>query len=142
MTEPLYRHIARTIQALQHCKTSGDVERMSRHKDSLDALAEFLPSGSGVDSGAKIDLDASTPDKIVIEADFHHMDASGMYAGWSEHRVIVRPSLAFGIDLTITGRNRNEIKEYLHDLFHAAITELVESFMSDGVIAFRYRDRV
>ena len=76
-----------------------------------------MPSGSGVDSGTKL-LDNSTPDRLVFQADFHHMDENGFYDGWTEHQIIVTPSLAYGFNVRITGRNRNEIKDYLADLFN------------------------
>jgi hypothetical protein len=51
------------------------------------------------------------------------MTEGGMYDGWTEHTVVVTPSLAFGINIRITGRNRNDIKDYLHDVFHEALTK-------------------
>lgn len=79
------------------------------------ALSEF-PSGSGFDHGTKL-LDASTPDRLVFQADFHHMDDLGGYCGWSEHKVIVTPSLAHEFNLRVTGRDKRGIKEYIAETF-------------------------
>ena len=49
-----------------------------------------------------------------------------MYDGWTNHTLTVRASLQFGIDLTISGRNRNQIKEYLYETFQCALTDLID----------------
>jgi hypothetical protein len=84
-----------------------------------------MPSGSGVDIGTKLDLGESTSDKLVFSASFHHMDEHGGYDGWTDHKIIVTPSLQFGFNLKITGRDRNQIKDYLSDIFHTALTSHV-----------------
>jgi hypothetical protein len=45
------------------------------------------------------------------------MNENGFYNGWSDHKVIVTPSLAFGMNIKITGENRNDIKDFLFDVF-------------------------
>jgi len=44
-----------------------------------------------------------------------------------ENNCIVRPSFN-GINIKITGRNRNEIKDYLYDVFDIALNEIVPAF--------------
>lgn len=90
---------------------------MERNEAKLERLIDNLPSGSGFNSGCKLD-DSSKPDRLVISADFHHMDENGSYDGWTTHQVIVTPSLAYGYNLRVTGRNRNDIKSYIADVFH------------------------
>mgnify|MGYP001762209740 CR=1 FL=1 len=80
-------------------------------------VSEHMPSGSGVDTGTTLDLESSTPERLAFTLSFHHMDDCGHYDGWTEHRVIVRPSFAFGMDVRVTGRNRNGIKDYLADIY-------------------------
>lgn len=123
--KPLYQHFASALLALSNCIASGNTEWQSRHESTLEDLARnFMPSGSGIDTGTKIDVDASLrePSKLVFTFAFHHINDGGMYDGWTEHRLVVSPSLAFGLNLKITGRDRNQIKEYLHDVFHSALT--------------------
>ena len=50
------------------------------------------------------------------------MSETGFYDGWTEHKVIVTPSFA-GIDLRITGRNRNDIKDHIHDCFSSILMD-------------------
>jgi hypothetical protein len=84
-----------------------------------------MPSGSGVDNGTILDSDKSTAEKLVFSVDFHHMEGNGFYCGWTAHDVVVTPSLAHGFHLRITGRNTNDIKEYLYDVYYAALGEEV-----------------
>jgi hypothetical protein len=73
-------------------------------------------------------LDASIPEKLVFIVEYHHMAESGMYDGWTSHRIIVTPSLARGFSLKITGKDRNQIKEYLADVYHNWLdTEIQEN---------------
>ena len=54
------------------------------------------------------------------------MNENGFYDGWTDHTLTVRPSLVHGIELEISGRNRNDIKEYLHETFHSALFDLID----------------
>jgi len=98
-----------------------------RHRETLDTLgSEQMPSGAGIDAGTSLNLDESKPDRLVFNTSYHHMNDVGYYDGWTEHKVIVKPSLAFGITVDITGSNRNDIKDYLVDVFRGALTTQVE----------------
>ena len=98
-----------------------------RHEDLADQLVrEHMPSGSGFDSGTKLDWDASHAEKLVFTTAFHHMNENGYYDGWTEHVVTVTPSLAHGFHLRISGRNRNDIKEYIDEQFRYALMRDVE----------------
>lgn len=85
-----------------------------------DRITNILPSGSGFDSGTKI-VEASDS-RIVFETAFHHINENGFYDGWTEHRVTVKPSFIFGFDITVSGKNKNQIKEYIGDVFNAALS--------------------
>lgn len=123
-SETLARRIAHLVQARLNCQESGNGEWFERHGDRLDWIArELLPSGSGVDNGTRIDLDASTGEKLVLHAAFHHMDEGGGYDGWTEHPVTVRASLVYDLDIRIGGRNRNGVKEHLHELISHALSQ-------------------
>lgn len=107
--------------------TPKNDEWAAKWTSKIDGLvSDFMPSGSGIDCGTKFDWDASNPEKIVFSFSFHHMNDGGHYDGWTEHLLVVRPSLAFGLEMKITGRDRNGIKEYLHDVFHSALTDEIE----------------
>ncbi len=128
----LYQILAGSVQARLNCL--ADEERTNekhawtvKHTYIIETLVkEFMPSGSGIDSGTKIDLDQSTGEKLVFHFGYHHMDEYGGYDGWTEHKLTVTPSLQFKFNLSISGRNRNDIKEYLHETYSCALDEVLE----------------
>ena len=121
-----YQAIAQTYQALLNCQERANREWEQRHQDLLEDLLAGLPKGSGIDVGPDFNYGTSTPEKLVFDMQYHHMNDAGMYDGWTAHRIIVKPSLVYGIDLKISGRDRNQIKDYLADVFHVALMEEVE----------------
>lgn len=134
-TRPLYKHMASIVLAISNCIASGNKEWECRHGNSLDQLVEnFMPSGSGIDCGTKLDLDACLRlpgQKLVFGLSFHHVNENGMYDDWTEHRVIITPCLCSGFNLRITGPDRNDIKEYLNDVYHHVLSTPVYQ-TSDG----------
>ncbi len=129
MKKPLYQALAAAIDAARICEENGNTEWRARHLDRVRSLVrEHMPSGSGIDDGTKIDLAASFADRLVFSAPFHHMDEYGCYDGWTEHIITVRPSLAWGFRLTISGRDRNGIKDYLIDVFAEALKRDVDEY--------------
>lgn len=111
--------IERIAQSCNVIKTCNQ-EWQDKHDEILsDIESNYLPHGSGIDMGSKIDREASSLDKVVILLSYHHMDENGFYDGWTEHKVVVKPSfISDYVDITITGRNKNFIKEYLGDLYY------------------------
>ena len=101
-TKPLVTVLAGLMAARKNCEESGNDEWLDRHTRRAEDLAkEHLPSGSGFDSDTTLDLATSTSEKLVFNTSFHHMNDVGMYDGWTEHKVTVRASLAFGFTLSI-----------------------------------------
>jgi hypothetical protein len=105
-----------------------------RHEVRINEFCEkYLPSGSGIDGRPHVLLreelcechKVQTERLIINDADFHHMDENGGYDGWTAHTVIVTPSLQFGFNLRITGRNRNGIKDYLYPTFEMALNKTI-----------------
>lgn len=115
MSKTLIGSIANAVQAHANCMKSNNSYSLV-WEDTLDRYTKLLPSGSGIDSGCKIDLVHSTDKKIIIETSFHHMDENGYYDGWTFHQIVLTPAFV-GFDIKVTGQNRNQIKEYLTDLF-------------------------
>ena len=123
MTRPLVEAFATAVDAYHRCRETGN-EWAARHRETIERLLkDAMPSGSGIDTGTRLDLDRSTGDRLVFGASFHHMNEHGMYDGWTDHEIIVTPALIGRITLRITGRNRNEIKDYLHEVYHTALLE-------------------
>ena len=125
--QKLYQSMASMLNARENCAKSGNSDWFDKWSDMLHKIeSNQLPSGSGIDSGTSIDLDKSTGEKIILSFSFHHMDESG-YDGWTEHTITVKPSLQFGFTLSISGPNRNDIKDYLADVFQSVLSEEVKA---------------
>jgi len=113
-----YKRIATLLSAMENCRKSGNKEWELKHEKSIhDIIKNEFPTGCGFDAGTRLDFDRSKPNKLVFATDFHHMNESGFYDGWSAHEVIVTPSLAFGFEVRVTGRDRNQIKDYIAEVF-------------------------
>lgn len=125
MQRTLIQAIASAIEARRNCETNGNKEWFARHTDAIRSYAKMLPHGCGIDFGCEIDVDKSTGSKVVITTAFHHMNDGGMYDGWTDHTVTVRPAFR-GIEIAISGRNRNQIKDYLYETFDSALTQTIE----------------
>lgn len=122
MKRKIYQALATFIDARANCERSGNIEWHARHEERAEAIVADGPSGSGIDNGTRIDWERSTGDKIVLTFGFHHMDEHGYYDGWNDYQAVVTPSLIHGIQVTIKGRNRNDIKSYLFDVYHTWLT--------------------
>ena len=72
--------------------------------------------------GRTIDIEKTTEQKLVFDTAFHHMNDHGYYVGWTEHRVTVRPSF-YGLDIKVSGWNRNDIKDYIAECFDHVLSE-------------------
>lgn len=113
----IYIELASQIGRVHNLRNNHNSQSITVHNDVNEFVKNKFPHGSGFDAGTYLDWDKSTSDKIVFACDFHHMDEHGYYDGWSKHTVTVTPSLQFGFNLKIGGRNRNDIKNYMAELF-------------------------
>lgn len=120
-TTTVARELAGLADAYHRCLKTGN-EWAAKHRERAEYIARnYLPSGSGIDTGTTFDIDASTGERLVLRTEFHHMNDGGYYDGWTQHDITVKASLIHGLALRIGGRNRNDIKEYLHDVFREAL---------------------
>ena len=115
-----YHKLSRAIGALARCEACGNTQWAEKWQAALDEIVSELPKGGGFDAGTKID-EKSTPERIVFNTAFHHMNETGMYDGWTEHSVILTASLEMGYRLKVTGRDRNDIKSYIHECFGSVL---------------------
>jgi hypothetical protein len=136
----LYSELAIAIQARANCAERMNGQRNSNNGITSDKQAEewydrwddritrlvsdHMPSGGGFDNGTKLDLDMSHAERLVFHTSYHHMNDGGYYDGWTEHTVTVTPSFS-GVNLRVSGRNRNDIKDYIHEVFHYSLTQEV-----------------
>ena len=127
MKTTVAKNISSLLQARINCFNTNNTEWLHKHEDTILSLVRnHMPSGSGWDNGTSIDINMSTPEKLVFTGSYHHMDDAGGYDGWTEHTVTVRPTFA-GFDIKISGKNRNDIKDYLHDTFAQCLAQEIES---------------
>src|SRR6187551_1233267 len=124
----LYQKLAREIERYNRClEDRPDCAQDAR--EAIENLMGEMPSGSGWNHGTKIDLAESTAKRIVLTGSWHHMDDMGGYDGWTQHCIVITASLAFGFELNVTGRNRDNIKDYLSDVFNDTLSMEMDGAM-------------
>ncbi len=123
----LYKAIARAIGSRNRClsKSVGH-EAILNWEEQIRKFNDMLPSGSGFDCGTKINLDESNSNKIVINTSFHHMDENGGYNGWTNHAITIRAELEMDFTLRVSGRDKNQIKEYIAETFNHDLMQDVD----------------
>lgn len=112
-----------------------NIPNLEMNNDYLDELCKFLPSGSGFDSGCKINEVSES--LIRIQADFHHIDSNGFYCGWTYHVVTIKPSF-HGYTLSVSGKNKNKIKDYVKDMFYTSLNTPIEKKWNGNEFTFTY----
>lgn len=138
--KPLYQHLATAIDSHVRCKADAAALRAGKsglHESFLplreecaahwlaraEAMLACLPHGSGLDGDWSIDWEQTRENRIVLRIPYHHMDSNGYYCGWSDLRFVIRPSLLFGLQLSLTGtgRGNSDLADYLHESVLAAL---------------------
>lgn len=117
---PLYRELAQAVQAQKNM--NADHPWFEKWTERIKDLMDRLPHGSGIDGAVTLDMNASHADKLVIHFSYHHMNGNGFYCGWTEHTLTVKPSFN-GLNLRISGSNRNSVKDDLYEVFDHAMHE-------------------
>lgn len=125
----VYQQIARSLDAYRNCLNHHTqpgmghlTEWIDKHANrAYDLCKEYMPSGSGFNSGTTLEIDRCADDKLVFFTQFHHMNENGYYDGWTMHTVTVRPSLVNNIEIKVGGRDRNQIKDYIYQVFEMAL---------------------
>lgn len=121
------RYIAETLTRIDNLNKHGSATGINPATVETSLIAwvrKHGPSGSGVDMGTK--LIPCSPEAIKLSCSFHHMDENGYYCGWTDHVVTARPSFVFGMTLTLSGPNKNDIKDYLHGLYYDWLSSEIE----------------
>lgn len=140
MKKPLYLQLAMLLQRQRNLSrvvgtgvySESQLKMKTDIEDEIELICkEHLPSGSGFDGGTQLDMvrsDSSVyrfPGRLSFTTAFHHMDEHGGYCGWSEHCVDITPDWE-GFRMTVTGRDRSQIKDYIAGVFHAVMNEEIE----------------
>lgn len=124
------------IYALNMAERNGMGE--TRFLKNIDALnKEFLPSGPEF-RFCRLDTARSTPDSLVFHVWCNHnvlaAEEVGTNIGWTGHRVIVTPSLAYGVNVDVTGRNIDCINSVLLEIFYDTMTNRPQGDFTKKVI--------
>ena len=139
MKSTLISDIANTIVAYQNCVKSGNMSGWKeKHLERLRNYEKnFLPSGSGIDNGTKINLDLSKGERVILHGDYHCMDDNGMYAGWVKFRVTVTPSfigdinVKVGITGHVPGGDRDGLRDYLTETYDAVLRQVADRTLKE-----------
>lgn len=119
-------HFATVVSSLKYfTKRTENINQVAIdvNEDRLSILQDALPSGSGFDSCTTINVEKSSNHKLVFDTSFHHMDDNGYYDGWTEHKVTVTPRFDGSFDVHVSGRNKNDIKDYIAETFYNVLSE-------------------
>lgn len=136
MTVPFYRAIAQALCARDNSLANNNTEWLTRWNAVLREYDKMLPRGSGLDNGSVLVHSLSDGEVLTFETSFHHMHDSGIYDGWTEHRVVVKPSLLYGITIGVSGRDHRDIKTHIAEVFtEALLVEVDEKDVMTKVLA-------
>ena len=110
----LYQKIARVVSQ----------KNTPLKEKQLSWLQELLPIGNGIEAVCVIPL-KSTKKRIVIDTYYWHLNYS---YEWTIYQVVITPSFEGEINIRITGKNVDNVKEYLQDIFREALMKEYEVF--------------
>lgn len=125
MNKTIAQHLSDHIQAMQNCYSKGKTEPDGwyyKHKNKVLFCVAY--HGYNYLSNFKIDIEASTPQKLVFTVDYHHMNENGFWDGWTNHKITVKPEFN-GFDIRITGEDRNHIKDVLYENVNSFLNEKI-----------------
>lgn len=132
----LITELAQRVSASKNCAQIGNNTWEVKHDNAIEQLIEILPHGSGIDGTTELSFDESKEDKIVITSSFHHMNDVGMYDGWTDFKLVIRPSLIHGFTLKVIGsfpRKYSDTRDYLAEIFsHALDQKLIMEITGKG----------
>lgn len=154
--------IAIVCDALNRCRNNPayrpEVEDM--WEERLRTYVGALPSGSGIDSGCKVDEEKSGLGHLLITSSYHCMDENGSYCGWVDFEVRVTWN-ALGIQTNVTldqndvqdiqyeygqenteddgedrvyGPNFDGLSEYLGEMFSEVLGQMIPAHKVDGAV--------
>ena len=113
--------IAETLQCKRHGERFENDQLIESANVKLKAIKNSLPSGSGFDNGTYLVEDESGDSKLVFETAYHHMNSDGFYCGWTHHVVTITPSFVGKFDIKVSGVNKNDITDYIADIFSESL---------------------
>ena len=132
--KPLYQHIASNYAAYLNCIVSGNGVWKQRHLDTIaQYVKQYMPRGSGFDSGTEFDIALSRKDMLVFTTSYHAMNGNGYYVGWYDYTVRVRPTFN-GVDVSVQGRDYDgSTKDYVGETFYDALNTPITATLAEAV---------
>ena len=130
----LAENLSGKLAAMRHCAKGGSLAWERQHAEDLARLQrDNLPHGSGIDgSYTPMDLDGSTPERLVFNVDYHAMDEHGGYCGWFRYTAIATPSFS-GVSVSVRRRQRKSRSfddegalEWIAETFQHALSQPAE----------------
>ena len=88
-------------------------------------LQKLLPIGNGIEKECVISL-KSTKKRIVIDTAYWHPNDNYETGLWTDHQVVITPSFEGEINIRVTGKNVDNIKEYINEVFRKALMKEYE----------------
>ncbi len=120
----VYQRLAELSAQKANCEASNNTEWLEYANVHIERLLAFAPSGSGIDTGTK--FEGYKNGNLYFNLSFHHINSNGFYSGWTDHTITARPDLLYNINLKISGRNENDIKDYLFYTYYSWLTSEVD----------------
>ena len=104
-------------------------------KEHLDELiSNHLPNGAGIED-CQLDYEASKRDCLVFTLCYHRMSEVGFYCGYSDHQIVLRPSLSYDFDLSVTCSeiliDEYEDEENEGTMLEEDVTESVNDYLGE-----------
>lgn len=120
--KPVYQVLAGLQYAITNCRKSGNKEWEDRHHTRFDKLAvKYIARNTAGDFSCDPQIGF---DILKFGVEIQHFK-DGVYSERTQHTVTVRPSLAYGFTITVSGRNVNDIKDAIVEMFDSALRQPV-----------------
>ena len=123
---PRYLHIASALAAKANCERHDNGTWLEIWDEVIRQISDSAPKGSGFDCGSEILILKSDQSTLRFYTQYHHMDDNGFYCGWSSHHINVKPAFIGGFDMVVHGQDRNQIKDYIAEVFHHWLSEPID----------------
>lgn len=122
-------------ESIAHYRMTGNHDMEQEWEQKMRTIERrFLPGGSGFDEIPSVAM--ATKDRIIIYGAFHAMNEYGMYDGWINFSVTVKPVASLkgfgGINVIVRHsrgrwpRRHRDLKEYIAECYAEALCEEID----------------
>lgn len=138
MEQKLYVVLAQAVSTYSTYKNLAQQQEFGDNRLESELLAAvanqimkyvetYMPVGGDIED-TRLVLAESTQNTLVFSCSFHHMNRNGFYDGYTYHKIKVMPSMLFEIDVRARGQNKNDVKDYLEEIFFYALVQSVKPY--------------